>query len=278
MTWARWPWALRMGTIAVIVRQEIVLLHHGRPVRGRGAVGDGAGAATSNTPRKIRRGQAASSAWRPCITTMSWGAGRRPRWSSVSGSSPSCWCCLACPPSSCAERNIGAPIPALTLVILASASPAWPWPAGSHRQGAGPARGRFPRDATGRGGACTARCSACGDSSPGRSFGCNCWTVIGRIAILSPGVLESDASDCSRHGEHRPARRGDLPVISERWICWPMALAQPGLQPRPKNHCHHRYQRQDHHDHPDSARWLTATGLDGVAWRETFSRRRTGCA
>ena len=33
-----------LGTVAVIVRQEIVLLHHGRRVRGRDAVGDAAGA------------------------------------------------------------------------------------------------------------------------------------------------------------------------------------------------------------------------------------------
>ena len=32
-----------LGTIAVIMRQEIVLGHHGRHLRGRGAVGDGAG-------------------------------------------------------------------------------------------------------------------------------------------------------------------------------------------------------------------------------------------
>ena len=40
-----------LGTIAVITRQEIVLGDHGRHLRRRGAVGDGAGDAASSTPR-----------------------------------------------------------------------------------------------------------------------------------------------------------------------------------------------------------------------------------
>ena len=79
-----------LGTIAVITRQEIVLGDHGRRLRRRGALGDGAGRLVQVHAQEIRRGPQRSSRWRRCTTTSRRRAGRRRRSSSASGSSRCC--------------------------------------------------------------------------------------------------------------------------------------------------------------------------------------------
>ena len=72
-----------LGTVAVIVRQEIVLLHHGRRVRRRNAVGDAAGAVLQVERRQahLPHGAAASP-----LRAVADGRSRR-SWC-ASGSSP----------------------------------------------------------------------------------------------------------------------------------------------------------------------------------------------
>ena len=62
-----------LGIVAVIVRQELVLVDHGRRVRGRDPVGDHAGRVVQAAPAS------ASSAWRRSTTTSSSRAGRSRR-------------------------------------------------------------------------------------------------------------------------------------------------------------------------------------------------------
>ena len=64
-----------LGTIAVIVRQEIVLGDHGRHLRRRGAVGDGAGDLLQVHQEALRRGPAHPARWRRCTTTSRRAAG-----------------------------------------------------------------------------------------------------------------------------------------------------------------------------------------------------------
>ncbi len=70
-----------IGSVAVLAKQELLLVAGRRPVRARGAVGDHPG-------RLVQAHRASgSSAWRRSITTSSSRAGRSPRSSCASGSS-----------------------------------------------------------------------------------------------------------------------------------------------------------------------------------------------
>jgi phospho-N-acetylmuramoyl-pentapeptide-transferase len=84
-----------LGTVAVVVRQEIVLF-----IMGGVFVAETLSVMIQvsyfkYTARNMARDDA-SCAWRPCTTTSSKPAGRKRRWWCASGSSPSCWCCSGC--------------------------------------------------------------------------------------------------------------------------------------------------------------------------------------
>ena len=86
-----------LGTIAVIVRQEIVLAI-GRHLCGRGPVGDAAGDLVQVHQKRMATAKAAAcSRWRRCTTTLKRAAGKKRRWSCASGSSPCCCASSACP-------------------------------------------------------------------------------------------------------------------------------------------------------------------------------------
>jgi UDP-N-acetylmuramyl pentapeptide phosphotransferase/UDP-N-acetylglucosamine-1-phosphate transferase len=80
-----------LGTVAVIVRQEIVLVIMGG-IFVVETLSVMLQVSISSTPRGSSARAGASCAWRRCITTSNKPAGRRRRSSSASGSSPSCSC------------------------------------------------------------------------------------------------------------------------------------------------------------------------------------------
>ena len=87
-----------LGTIAVIMRQEIVLGDHGRRLRGRGAVGDGAGRLVQVHQEALRRGPAHPQDGAAAPPLREDAAGTRRRSWCASGSSPCCCAWSAWPP------------------------------------------------------------------------------------------------------------------------------------------------------------------------------------